>query len=84
MKQIFAALFLILSVLPAGEAQQQPVDTKQYAVGAPQAPVGTRALPEQRAFPKDQWGRSYVPGINNQGRQIIEPGKGRVSSNSAP
>jgi hypothetical protein len=42
--------------------QQQPIDTRQWAVNPPQLPSGTPQLPSQRTYPLDQYGREITPG----------------------
>ena len=64
LKQILIAPALMIAVIGASGpvlAQQQPVDTRQYAVNPPQSAVGVPQLPSQRAYPLDQWGRQVLP-----------------------
>lgn len=42
--------------------QQQPIDTRQWAVNPPQLPSGTPQLPSQRTYPLDKYGREITPG----------------------
>jgi hypothetical protein len=64
LKQILVVLALVTAVSGVScpvSAQQQPIDTRQYAVNPPQSAVGVRQLPNQRAYPVDQWGRQVAP-----------------------
>lgn len=69
-KKMWLMVLLTVFAMPV-YGQQQPIDSRQYPSNPRQSAVGIRQLPNQRAFPKDNWGRMYAPGFTYRANRVI-------------